>query len=316
MRTRLVFLFILALSACAEHNTPVADLSKIVPAAGPRDIRVSTVDLVSDRRDTIPVMIWHPGQDGATSEALPVVLFSTGAFSSPEKYDALLKRWAQAGYAVLAPLHVDSERWTGPKPEKQTEGLAWRRLDMIATIDAIEQIEMEIDQALSISEVAAAGHSFGAMLAQVLGGAQPGPLAGPIPRVVPVSVAAIIAISPPGPIPGYIEQAGWARMDAPQLLTTGSADIVPQMVPEWQLHLAGHYSHSGKSWALVQQGVDHYFGNVIGRTEYPGPPQTEAFDEMVDITTAFLEAHVRRDAAAMATFIKPLPTDGFGLRGQ
>jgi predicted dienelactone hydrolase len=37
-----------------------------------------------------------------------VVLFSTGHGSWPEKYDAIASAWKAAGFAVIAPVHVDS----------------------------------------------------------------------------------------------------------------------------------------------------------------------------------------------------------------
>lgn len=36
-----------------------------------------------------------------------VVLFSTGHGSWPERYDAIVSTWQQAGFAVIAPVHVD-----------------------------------------------------------------------------------------------------------------------------------------------------------------------------------------------------------------
>ncbi|MEO0412567.1 MAG: hypothetical protein AAF221_12090 [Pseudomonadota bacterium] len=300
MKHLLCLLAACTLAACAGYgNTP--------PERVQYSAATATVTLPSDRRGSIPASVYYPS--GAKGP-VPVVLFSTGAFSSPEKYDALLTAWAQAGYAVLAPLHVDSERWQGPRPAKQTEGLAWRRLDFLAVAGGEVAIEQAIGVDLDMTKVAASGHSFGALIAQVLGGAKPGPMAGSIGSVTPFAVSAIVAVSPPGPIPRYIEPAGWAQMTAPQLLTTGTLDIVPQMAPEWTAHLGGHRAHTGDSWGLVQTGVDHYFGNVIGRTEYPGPPQQAQFEQMVEISTDFLNEFLRGDASDTSRF-QSAPTGMF-----
>lgn len=292
MKHVLCFLLICAFAACAGYGSAPQGTAQ-------RSAETAIVTLPSDRRGSIPVHVYYPS---AQAGPLPVVLFSTGAFSSPEKYEALLKPWAQAGYAVLAPLHVDSERWQGPRPAKQTEGLSWRRLDFLAVAGGESMIEQAIGADLDMTDVAATGHSFGALIAQVLGGAQPGPMAGSVGTATPFAVSAIIAVSPPGPIPSYIEPAGWSQMTVPQLLTTGTADIVPQMAPQWTAHLAGHRAHSGDSWGLVQTGVDHYFGNVIGRTEYPGPAQQAQFDQMVEISTEFLGEFLRGDTPPSSRF--------------
>jgi predicted dienelactone hydrolase len=47
-----------------------------------------------------------------------VVLFSNGHGSWPEKYDALASAWKAAGFAVVAPVHVDSLHY--PDREKFT----------------------------------------------------------------------------------------------------------------------------------------------------------------------------------------------------
>ncbi|MEM7568981.1 MAG: hypothetical protein AAF337_04225 [Pseudomonadota bacterium] len=299
-------LLALIIAACAQQA------AQVVQEPASYTVASKVVTLPSDRRSSIPVSVYYP--QGATGP-LPVVLFSTGAFSSPEKYEALLKPWAQAGFAILAPLHVDSERWEGPRPAARSEGLAWRRLDFLAAAGAESMIEQSIGADLDLSRVVAAGHSFGGLIAQVLGGAQPGPMAGTVGRGTPFEVVALLAVSPPGPIPTYIEADGWAMMSAPQLLTTGTADIVPQMAPQWDAHLGGHRAHLGESWALVQADVDHYFGNVIGRTEYPGPAQQAQFDEMVIISTDFITAYLRGSDQAMARF-KAAPKGTFSPDSQ
>lgn len=257
------------------------------------------VELEAPLRGALPVLALIPIDSAGP---LPIVLFSTGAFSSPEKYGALLEPWAESGYAVLAPLHVDAERWTGARPKDQRDGLKWRMNDMRTLVAGLSQVEAQIGIDLDESRVAATGHSFGALVAQILGGAKMGPFAGDIGARPDLPIAAVIAVSPPGPIPDYIDAAGWAQMRAPQLLSTGTIDIVPMMAPQWQAHLAGHAAHSGDSWALVLEGVDHYFGNIIGRTEYPGPPQSDQFAQLLPYTKQFLNAFVRDRPAALKAF--------------
>lgn len=292
MIRRFFILSLLALQACAQPGP--------APQDAPQErVSVQTITLNVAWRAELPVTVVAP-KDAAGP--LPVALFSTGALSSPEKYMALLKPWAEAGYVVIAPLHVDAESWVGIRPDNPSDGLAWRMRDMREVVNGLPQLEAQTGLSFDTAKVAATGHSFGGMVAQILGGAKPGPLAGDIGALPALPISAVVAISPPGPIPNYIEAAGWSQMTAPQLLTTGNKDIVPGIAPEWAKHLGGHLAHEGQSWSLVKDGVDHYFGNVIGRTEYPGPPQQQQFDETVLASTLFLDAFVRGEEKSMRQF--------------
>lgn len=305
---RRFFLFgLLALQACASTGS--------APQVAQQGASVQTVILNVAWRAELPVtVVMPPDAEGS----LPVVLFSTGALSSPDKYMALLKPWAEAGYVVLAPLHVDAESWVGIRPDNPQDGLAWRMRDMREMVDALPQLEAKTGATFDTAKVAATGHSFGGMVAQILGGAKPGSLAGDIGPLPALPIAAIVAISPPGAIANYIEADGWSQMIVPQLVTTGTKDTLGEFLPKWQGHLGGHLAHPGQSWSLVKEGVDHYFGNVIGRTEYPGPPQRQQFNETLLATTLFLDAFVKSDKAAMRQFTsasKGMP-ERLGLNGK
>ena len=258
------------------------------------EIRSASISIPDERRGSIPVSLLWPERGAA-----PLLLFSHGAFSSPDKYRALLQPLAEAGFLVAAPLHADSEAWEGARPQRQEDGLAWR----IADLRRLAASEDMIEDATGIrpgGPLAAAGHSFGALAAQVLGGARPGAAAGAVPADPPVDVAAVLAISPPGPIPEYIDAAGWSEVSAPQLVVTGTADVVPPLVTDWRQHLASYEAASAPAYLFVAEGGDHYFGNIIGRTEYAGPPQSEPFAKAVEHSVDFLQAYVLRDDAALA----------------
>ena len=56
----------------------------------------------------------------------------------------------------------------------------------------------------------------------------------------------------------------------------------------------------GDKYALVIDGADHYLGSLICRTEREEPPQEDALRMVQIVTTAFLDAYVKRDTMAMA----------------
>lgn len=69
------------------------------------DSRVEKLTIKAADNRAIPLEILYP----ATPGKYPLVVFSHGAFASPDRYHALLKPIAAAGYIILAPRHLDSE---------------------------------------------------------------------------------------------------------------------------------------------------------------------------------------------------------------
>jgi pimeloyl-ACP methyl ester carboxylesterase len=211
----------------------------------------------------VPLRLWEPA---GRPQAL--VAFSHGANSRPDKYDRLCERLAAAGYRVIAPTHADSPDHPGGGTIPREAGIPMRLADMRAILA----------QAGSLPAIAA-GHSYGALIAQMLGGAGPTP---------PERVAAVIAWSPPGPFPPAITAQTWASLARPQLVVTGTADTLPIMAPTWDVHRVSFDAAPGPAALFVGEGVDHYFGNIICRPERENAPQTAEFDHAVGTTLAFL----------------------------
>ena len=69
-------------------------------SAAPAEVR--HLPLASGRE----AILWH--WSAATADPIGTILFSHGAQSAPWHYDRLIQPWREAGYAVWAPLHVDS----------------------------------------------------------------------------------------------------------------------------------------------------------------------------------------------------------------
>jgi len=216
------------------------------------------------------------------------IFFGHGAASAPWKYEALFVHWTRAGYRVLAPLHVDSS----DHPDRtRFAGLAsWaaRIEDMRAVTAAIKDLHY-----------IAAGHSYGAMAALALGGATPllpegvpGPIADPRAKLV-------LAFSPPGAMPPLIDGAGYAGLAVPALIQTGTADVPPGS-PDWTGHLLAFETAKadGDRFALVLDGVDHYFGGAICRPELPGPKQLAQLDRAAALSVQMLRGWAEGDKAA------------------
>ncbi len=243
---------------------------------GPAGIMMLPV--TPDRRTEVHV--W-----GSTRRA-GTILFSHGAGSSPRFYDRVVRPWAEAGFRVLAPLHVDSREHPRTADYPGMAGWRARLEDMHALADR-----------LGDAPWIAAGHSYGGLTALVMGGAAAAVPEGWIGAMDRPQVAAAIALSPPAPIPSLITQAGYAKLRVPALIQTGTRDIVPGITATdgdgYKGHLAAYEAAvaGGERHALVLDGVDHYFGGAICRHDLPGPMQLERLADANMLTTLFARAY-------------------------
>lgn len=251
-----------------------------LPPAGPmpRPLPDPTVAEVTEAG--VPLRLWLPASLHERSRA---VAFSHGANANARKYDELSVRLAAEGHAVAAVLHRDSpDHPSGTAPGRE-EGWRLRLAEMRA---ALAHLERRVPG----RPMVAAGHSYGALVAQALGGARTewaddgGPV--PDPRV-----ARILAFSPPGPLPGFVTAGGFARIARPMLVVTGTADVLPVIAPTWEAHRASFEAATvSPRWLWVGDGVDHYFGNRIGRPERADDAdQAALFEAAVETALAFLE---------------------------
>jgi pimeloyl-ACP methyl ester carboxylesterase len=212
-----------------------------------------------------------------------ILLLSHGANGTFEGLDPLMTALAR-DRVVMAPLHVDSEKHAqhGKLPPAEV----WRT--------RIEDMRLLAASVRTRAPLVAVGHSYGALVAQALGGATVFGKSVADPRI-----RAVVAISPPGPFVNFVGREDWARMTVPMLVTTGTADVVPMLAPEWTAHLASYEASKVRGNALwVGEGVDHYFGKNIQRLSRDAPDQSAAFRVMLDIVNRYIAATVEDDSAA------------------
>ena len=222
--------------------------------------------VLADGRE-VPVRRWQP--PGTPRGFIP---FSHGANSSGAKYDRLCSALAAAGFVVAAPTHADSPDHPGGGKIPREQGIPLRLADMRGLIAQAVAAKLP---------VIAAGHSYGALIAQMLGGAG---------GAADDAVKAVIAWSPPGPFPPAITADTWKTMARPQLVVTGTADTLPMMAPTWDVHRVSHDVAPGPGVLFVGAGVDHYFGNIICRPERSEPAQEAQFADALAVTLGFADA--------------------------
>ncbi|MFN7177572.1 MAG: hypothetical protein ACK4MX_11880, partial [Thermaurantiacus sp.] len=183
-RAALAGVLSLAAAPVAGQRLPRATLRP--PPPGP-----SVADLTIDG---VSIRLWQPG---ALSETGRAILFSHGAFSSGRNYDSLAGGWASEGHLVAAVTHSEPPQDGGAMDYAAAQA-GWR-----ARLADMRVAARELSRRAPGRPLIAAGHSYGALVAQALGGARVewdgdgGPL--PLP-----GVTRILAFSPPGPLAGFI----------------------------------------------------------------------------------------------------------------
>lgn len=297
------------LAASAEQLAKIPNL-----ANGPYAVKAGAPVEWKVAGETLRVRVVAPEGPGP----FPLVVFSHGFASDVDKYDPLLTHWASHGYVTIAPYHLDgggTVRGIFNSMRYGSAGLIAARvsdlkkiLDHLGELDALEPgLAARIDR----TRIAAAGHSFGAFTAQQFGGAVAiDPKTGERTEGYDARVKAVVSVSPPGEMFKVINAKSWLEMKAPMLITTGTADTDGRFVTDWHQHeLSYESAPAGRNWVLVNEGADHYLGNLICRPERDGPPQTDALRMVNAMAVTFLDAFVKDDAAARA-FLDERPLAG------
>jgi predicted alpha/beta-hydrolase family hydrolase len=267
------------LSRRAMLTATTVGLVCTLPAFAASASKAAQLALTTPDGREVQVWRWKP-----RGRPIGTIAFSHGAASAPWKYDRLIGPWVKAGYIVLAPLHVDS---TDHPRTADFKGLtSWK-----ARIEDMRVLSQHIG-----GPYIAAGHSYGGLTALTLGGAEavvPDRVVAPLrdPNAI-----AVVAFSPPAPIPVLITAAGYGALAVPALIQTGTADLLPGMDPNgegWRGHLAAYEAAApgGNRYAMVLDGVDHYFGGAICEPTRPGPLKLREIARAADASILFLRAY-------------------------
>ena len=254
---------------------------------------------IPERNRNLILRISYPTSTGV----FPLIVFFHGALCSADGYAALADHWASHGYVVMLPSHPESGRPGSVDPNQQNQIFLEQVVDMSSVLDSLDAIENQIEplrHAIDPTRVAAAGHSMGALIATVVSG---------LGRVEPdggrlnlrddrFDVA--VLLSGPGPLPLTPEDA-WESVTLPTLVTTGTRDHANRggegATWEWRLG-AFRLTPPGDKFGLVIDQADHFLGGMLCAERAEGSPDREAFAIVKSISTAFLDAYLKQDAAA------------------
>lgn len=273
--------------AAATSLAPALAQARGIDASQPGAPDESVTLTASDGRG-VDVAVWAP------KDIKGGVVFSHGLGSGPAPYGPMLSLWREAGFLVMAPRHVDSRAHPEHDRYDSRAGFKARLLDMQAVLDALAQRAPD-------APLAAAGHSYGSLFAEMTAGAMEARFHRTDPRV-----RAVVAFSSPGMISGLMDEAAFSGLAAPLLLITGDQDRIAGAVEDPAEHLRPFLSSPvGDKYALVIPGADH------GVVRAAGAP---AFMRAAQASSLFLRAVVLKQAAARKALTRMAADPDSGLR--
>jgi hypothetical protein len=219
-----------------------------------------------------------------------LIIFSHGAYATYDRYDVVLRNWAEQGYVVAAPLHVDSEEYPGRDTYSMDDSRPTRLEDYSLISQAFASETPPLPFMSFSGKQIASGHSYGALIAQVAGGAVLADESWKLPADVN-RPEAVIALSPPGVMDGLIDTEGFSEIDRPMLLVTGTDDALPGFIDNWEQHLEGYEAADpGIGYALVFTGMDHNFNGAYCRITPEGVAAYPSVDVLNERVGLFLTA--------------------------
>lgn len=221
-----------------------------------------------------------------------VALLSHGHGSWPERYQQLAGSLNADGFAVVAPVHVDSVH----HPERERFTLQQSFPERLADMAAASALGARRFPGLPVIAV---GHSFGTLTSLCLAGALGGKGSFRDP-----AVRAVLGFSTPGRIPGLIGADAYAGVATPVMIVTGTADLVPGFVSDPADHLFPAETIPTDSYALVVRGADH------------GLVASDAFPRAAPPAGLFVRAYGLGDRTALAKLARwrAAPGDRFTVR--
>jgi predicted dienelactone hydrolase len=306
-------LVFLACALAAQDPLPTAPAAPRFGERGPFEIELVEPVTVRDaaRDQDIHLRAYHPIGNGR----FPVVVFSHGGLANREAFAAVSRHWASHGYLVLHPEHADARQplsdQGGGKRRVRLRGIVddasrvARIADIVAVLDGLDQVLSQLPRlggkgAVDHERIAVAGHSLGAYVAQVLGGATTRVGGEPNRSFADARVTCVLPISAPGVSAEYgLNQQSWEAMRIPMLTITGTRDRGTRgQGVEWKMD-AFRRSPEGGKFLLVIEGASHFHfgGRFVARRRLRQDPSVPSPARMVDlvkaVSVAFLDAHLK-----------------------
>jgi dienelactone hydrolase len=301
-----LFSTLIAASLIGVGNAQTFYDGVIGPLSITKDGRATLAVPVENREMSLRIV--YPDQGGP----YPIIVFSHGTFSSSDKYNLVVEFWADRGYVVILPNHLDANYGIIPsKTEDMIRIIHTRISDMSFILDNLDAIEGQnpgLKGKLNRNQIIAAGHSIGTQVVLVNTGQR---IRNPTNNYVTESsedrFMAAVMLSDPGKM-SMMPDDTWKGGSAPTFLSTGSEDYGlmgdGRREAEYQNEILTLPDEStGDKYLLLIERGDHYFGGLIHR-DVDKAPDYDGLAIFNAASLAFMDAHTR-DAESAWAFLKP-----------
>lgn len=279
------------------------------PLALPPERPGSPIDLQvvdSERGRTVPLRVHLP----AGTRPASTVLFSHGLGGTNHGATYAAEHWSARGYVVVCLQHPGSDegvwreealgrRMAAMKQAASGQNLALRVRDVARTLDALEAWNKTAGHPLygriDTASIGMSGHSFGAVTTQAVSG-QSVPLLGA--RFTDPRIRAALPMSPSSPRRGDPGRA-FGSVAIPWMLFTGTEDNSPIGQTDVASRLAVYPALPATiaRYELVLGGAPH---SAFSDHRRASTPESERYHRAVRaLSTAFWDAHLKRDPAAL-----------------
>jgi predicted dienelactone hydrolase len=295
---------------------------------GPHPVGEVLYDWHDEQRDRdVPVKIYYPKDSVGP---FPVIVFSHGLGGSREGYAYLGRHWASHGYVSVHVQHVGSDEsvWknqTG-RAERMKRAAADPRnalnrpADIHFVLDCLERLQREdgpLKGRLDLSRIGMAGHSFGAFTTMAIAGQVFLTPTGRSATTDDWRIKAAIVMSPMPPFRHTNYDEAYAQIRIPILHMTGTRDDSPIGETEAAARRIpfDHIANAQQYLVIFKDGNHMVF---TGRKRLRGEEnhRDARLQGLIRMsTTAFWDAHLKKDAAAKAWlaeggFEKAMGNDG------
>ena len=301
-----LFSTLIAASLIGVGNAQTFYDGVIGPLSITKDGRATLAVPVENREMSLRIV--YPDQGGP----YPIIVFSHGTFSSGDKYNLVVEFWAERGYVVILPNHLDANYGIIPsKTEDMIRIIHTRISDMSFILDNLDAIEGQnpgLKGKLNRNQIIAAGHSIGTQVVLVNTGQR---MRNPTNNYVTESsedrFMAAVMLSDPGKM-AMMPDDTWKGGSAPTFLSTGSEDYGlmgdGRREAEYQNEILTLPDEpTGDKYLLLIERGDHYFGGLIHR-DVDKAPDYDGLAIFNAASLAFMDAHTR-DAESAWAFLKP-----------
>jgi predicted dienelactone hydrolase len=172
---------------------------------------------------------------------------------------------------------------------------------LIDSLPALQKQYPKLAEKIDASRIGVGGHSYGAWVSQVIGGAKINLPEGE-KTMADKRVKAVLLLSPQGIVPGTLgmkNEHSWDELRIPMMVMTGSLDGgLEGQVPEWRKQ-PFRYAPPGNKYLVFFNGADHI--------TFAAPPNSPFLPEIEKCSLAFWDAFLKGDVAAK----KALDTEQF-----